>query len=125
MINDRHGHEMGDRFLVEVGQRLSTCVREADTVSRLGGDEFAVLIPDVTDAEDPIRVAERIHERLAQPIEIERCSFNARASVGIALSRSARTSPPELLRQADVAMYRAKRSGKGRYALYSQSQRVA
>jgi diguanylate cyclase (GGDEF)-like protein len=124
-INDRYGHGMGDKVLVEVGRRLVTCVREADTVSRLGGDEFAVLIPDVTDASAPVRVAERIHKQMMHPIEIDGCSFDARVSVGIALSRSAKITPSELLRQADVAMYRAKRSGKGRYALYSQSQRVA
>ena len=108
VVNDSQGHEVGDRLLQEVAARLAGSVRAADTVARLGGDEFAVICEEA-DAPAATAVADRIHHALRDPINVEDLSFEISASIGVALS------PPldsnELLRRADVAMYRAKDAG--------------
>ena len=100
VINDSLGHELGDELLVAVVERLRGSLRPEDTLARFGGDEFTVLIEDVESPEDVVRVAERILEGLRE--------LFVSASVGIALSNARQESPEELLRNADVAMYRAK-----------------
>lgn len=106
-VNDSHGHETGDRLLVEVAGRVAGAVRASDTVARLGGDEFAVICEDV-DAAAALQVAARIGKALEDPVEVDGVRVDSRASIGIALS------PPydvaDLLRLADRAMYRAKTS---------------
>jgi diguanylate cyclase (GGDEF)-like protein/PAS domain S-box-containing protein len=120
-VNDSFGHAVGDRLLVEVGKRLSACTRESDTVARLGGDEFAVLMEDVQIPDEPVALADRIRAHLAQPIYYAGHEIQAPASVGIAIGRLGRVDPVELFRQADVAMYAAKRSGKSRHAVFTQA----
>jgi len=112
-INDSFGHASGDALLIAVSQRLSDCVRAEDTVARLGGDEFAVLVENLAaDAELEI-VAERIRETFRDPIVIDGRELVVAASIGIALSETGEESADDLLRNADLAMYRAKAGGGG------------
>ncbi len=116
-VNDSLGHAAGDHFLSEVARRLATCVRMGDMVARMGGDEFAVLISGVDAQIRAPRIAERILRELAAPIELERRAITPSASIGIACGDSAQNAQ-EILRDADLALYEAKRSGKGRAQLY-------
>jgi diguanylate cyclase (GGDEF)-like protein len=118
VINDSLGHDVGDRLLVTVAERLRTCVMPQDTVARLGGDEFVALLEDLTDASHAIRVAERIMEEVREPFEVDGHRLHTSASIGIALET---TSGGNLLRAADTAMYRAKESGKGRYEVFKEA----
>ena len=116
-VNDSLGHSAGDQFLSEVARRLSTCVRVGDMVARMGGDEFAVLITGAGAKVRAPRIAERILRELAPPIELERRAITPSASIGIACAEDVH-NPQEILRDADLALYEAKRSGKGRAQLY-------
>jgi diguanylate cyclase (GGDEF)-like protein len=118
-INDSLGHDAGDQLLVAVAGRLQSCLRPGDTIARLGGDEFTVLLEDVVDIEEATRVADRIAETLRTPFLLEGQDVTVTSSVGIALSAPGQTLPEELLRNADAAMYSAKRRGKNRYELFS------
>jgi diguanylate cyclase (GGDEF)-like protein/PAS domain S-box-containing protein len=117
-INDSFGHASGDALLVAVSRRLRDCVRAEDTVARLGGDEFAVLVEDVGGEAELAQIAERIKETFREPIVIENRELAVAASIGIAVSDTTAESADDLLRNADLAMYRAKASGGGvrRYA---------
>ena len=106
-VNDSLGHAAGDEVLVGVSERLEGCLRGGDTCARLGGDEFGVLLEGVRPPEQAADVADRIAEALSQPFEMAGKEVYARASIGVALGSTA-TNPSELLRNADVAMYRAK-----------------
>jgi diguanylate cyclase (GGDEF)-like protein/PAS domain S-box-containing protein len=112
VINDSLGHDIGDRLLVTVAERLRACIRPQDTVARLGGDEFVALLEDLADADAAPRVAGRILDELREPFEIDGHRLHTSASIGIALDAG---SGGDLLRAADTAMYRAKENGKGRY----------
>jgi diguanylate cyclase (GGDEF)-like protein len=112
-VNDAHGHDVGDRVLREVADRLKLSVRAEDVVGRLGGDEFVVLAEDLHAAKDATVIADRIVAALDEPIVVGRGPLRATASIGIALSRSDTEGPDELLRLADAAMYLAKRRGGG------------
>ncbi|MBV9820890.1 MAG: GGDEF domain-containing protein [Actinobacteria bacterium] len=120
-INDSQGHAAGDAMLMEVACRLSDAVRAEDTVARLGGDEFAVLICCLSeDEENSARaVAERIRAALAAPFAIDNQPAILRASIGIAYADSGAEDAGQLLRNADLAMYRAKTAGEGGYVLYN------
>ena len=113
-VNDTLGHARGDRLLVLVAERLRTVVRAADSVGRHGGDEFAVLLEDMTTAEGAATVAERALKLLTQPFELAGQSVNVSASIGIASRGEANVDADELIKEADEAMYEAKRAGKGR-----------
>lgn len=117
-VNDTLGHEAGDRLLVAVTERLRPCLRPADTIARLGGDEFVVVLDEVAQLGDATRVAERLLQALVEPVTIAVQQVYISASIGIALGIAGRDSPAGLLRAADLAMYQAKRRGKGRYAVY-------
>ena len=119
VVNDSLGHPVGDGLLVEVARRLEPLLRPEDTLARLGGDEFAVLVDDVHDAEDAVRIAERIHKGFAAPFEPRGQRLYVTASIGIALG-GAGDSTESLLRDADTAMYRAKRQ-RSRYALFDEA----
>ncbi len=121
-INDNTGHEAGDRLLVAVSRRLQASLRPEDTIARLGGDEFTVLIEDLDDTRFVSRVAERITESLKTPFIINGAEASITASIGIALSTGFETTPEELLRHADAAMYEAKRAGKARSVVYSATE---
>jgi diguanylate cyclase (GGDEF)-like protein len=120
-INDSLGHAAGDRMLSEVGERVKSSLRQADTAARLGGDEFAVLLEDGGDGVDAAEVAARILASLEGPFHLEGKEVFARASIGIATADAGTGGPEgaeELLRNADVAMYMAKEAGKGRYQVF-------
>lgn len=117
-VNDTLGHGLGDEVLVQVGKRLRTCLRGTEVLARLGGDEFTVLIERVSDSRDAIDIADRIHAELTRPFQgAEGPPLHLGASVGIALSENGRLSALELLRDADHAMYSAKRSGRSGWKL--------
>ena len=111
VINDSLGHLMGDRLLVEVAQRISGCLRPGDTAARLGGDEFAVLLENIDEEAEATKVAQRLVERVAEPVVAEGRTLYTGASVGVTLAGGHGGSPEEVLRNADIAMYRAKRQG--------------
>ena len=117
LVNDALGHAAGDALLAAVGERLRRATRGGDVVARLGGDEFAVLLDGLTTAEDVAIVVGRVFAAFADPVEIDGRPVTAAASVGVAHWDGAAT-PAELVRNADLAMYRAKRLGKGRHVVY-------
>jgi diguanylate cyclase (GGDEF)-like protein len=120
VVNDSLGHEWGDALLVAVVERLRGALRPEDTLARFGGDEFTVLIEDVARPEDVVRLAERIVEDLRGPFVIEERELLVRASIGIAMGDATTKSPEELLRDADIAMYRAK-AGAADYRMFDPS----
>jgi diguanylate cyclase (GGDEF)-like protein/PAS domain S-box-containing protein len=117
LVNDSLGHLVGDRLLVAVARRLEGALRPTDTVARLGGDEFTLLLNDVTDAREAIVVAERVHQALRTPFDIDERELFVDASIGIALA-GPDAAPEDVIRDADVAMYRAKTAGAGRHAVF-------
>ena len=123
-INDSLGHGAGDELLVGVAGRLGQTLRPVDTAARLGGDEFGVLLEDTT-TEAPQLVANRLLEALEQPFALHGKQVHVRASIGIAINTSPASTPEDLLRNADLAMYMAKQRGKGRYELYEQRMHEA
>jgi len=117
-VNDSLGHMVGDQLLVAFARRLEDCLRPQDTVARLGGDEFAILLDDIDDVTDAARIAERIHGELSQPFLLGGQEVFATASIGIAAGAAHYERPDDLLRDADMAMYRAKSLGKARHELF-------
>jgi len=117
-INDSLGHTHGDLLLVAFAERLERTLRPIDTLARFGGDEFAILLSGIADTTDAVRVAERIQAELSVPFDLDRNSAFATASIGIALSSSGYDRPEDILRDADIAMYRAKENGKARYEMF-------
>lgn len=118
VINDSLGHMIGDQLLIEISQRISNCLRPTDTIARLGGDEFVILLADVKDRDSATRVADRLQEELLLPFNLEGHEVFSAASVGIAFSSVGYDRPEDLLRDADIAMYRAKAHGRSRYAIF-------
>jgi diguanylate cyclase (GGDEF)-like protein/PAS domain S-box-containing protein len=117
LVNDSLGHQVGDQLLKAVARRLESAVRPPDTVARLGGDEFTVLLDGVSDAHEATLIAERVHQTLRTPFHVDERELHVDASIGIALAE-ADAAPDMVLRNADVAMYRAKADGKGRHAVF-------
>jgi diguanylate cyclase (GGDEF)-like protein len=118
-INDRFGHGIGDDFLVAIARRLESCLRGGDTVARFGGDEFTLLLEDIKDITDATNVAKRIQDSLRLPVNLNGYQLSTTASIGITWNFSNYEEPATLLRDADIAMYRAKRQGKATYAIFS------
>ncbi|MCC8958031.1 EAL domain-containing protein [Bradyrhizobium sp. Pear77] len=112
-VNDRFGYPAGDELLVQAAARLQRCVRQIDAVARIGGDKFALVITNLTKVEDALEVAERFVSAFAEPFAIERCEIAGTTSVGIAVAPRDGDVPHELLRNADIALYRAKQGGAG------------
>jgi diguanylate cyclase (GGDEF)-like protein/PAS domain S-box-containing protein len=132
VFNDSLGHKVGDEVLIQIGLRLTSSLREVDTISRphvgqaqkddtlarLGGDEYTILLEDIRNPSDAIRVAERLQSKLAVPFTVQGYEIVVNASVGIALSTAACAHAEDLLRDANIAMFRAKRAGKARCEVF-------
>ncbi len=108
-VNDSLGHEAGDQLLVEVAERLASCLRTGDLAARLGGDEFAVLLENVRSARQAVTVAERISREMLLPSEVAGCQTPVTASIGVAFGSSGLSEPAALVKEADEAMYEAKK----------------
>lgn len=123
-VNDSLGHDAGDALLVAAAARLSACLRPADLIARLGGDEFVILLENVAGAEQAARAAERVLAAFSQPVPVGDASVAVSVSIGIALAAPGLDSEPaDLIRDADVAMYAAKRAGRGRWSLFDPAAR--
>jgi diguanylate cyclase (GGDEF)-like protein/PAS domain S-box-containing protein len=118
IINDSHGHTIGDQLLIVVGRKLADCIRPGDTIARLGGDEFALLLQNINDPAYTVIVAERIREKLAVPIDIKSHKIFTSISIGIALGSDGYERPEQVLRDADIAMYAAKGRGNASYEIF-------
>ena len=118
-INDSLGHTAGDEMLVELAARLMHCMRSSDTAARLGGDEFGIVLEETSDVEGVLVFAERVLAAIAVPLTLAGAQLRPRVSIGITFGVHGQTSD-ELLRNADVAMYQAKRTGGGRYEVFDQ-----
>ena len=124
VVNDNFGHLVGDQLLVALAKRLERCLRPEDTAARFGGDEFTVLLDELKDLGEAIRVADRIQAELALPFEIDGQEIFTSASIGIATSSSTHDRPEDLLRHADMAMYRAKALGRGHSEIYDAAMQA-
>jgi len=118
VINDSLGHGVGDKLLIEVGQRLKSCLRPGDTVARLGGDEFAILLEDITDAADAEEITQRIEQVLTPHYAIQGNEICTTQSIGLALRSDRYEWPEQILRDADIAMYEAKSKGRSRHEFF-------
>ncbi len=118
-INDTLGHDAGDEFLVTLAARLKNCVRREDTIARLGGDEFAVLLTNIAGQEGAETVARNILDTITQPIQLQNSELIITSSIGITLCPNDGTHYPDLLKNADMAMYRAKNAGRNNIQFYS------
>lgn len=123
MVNDSLGHDVGDRLIKHVGERMETAVRVNDTVSRFGGDEFVVLCDNLAGVSEAMAVAERVRASLSTPFVNEGATIHATLSIGIAVCNAGEMTADELLRNADAAMYRAKERGRNRVEVFDEGMR--
>jgi diguanylate cyclase (GGDEF)-like protein len=121
LVNDRLGHSAGDELLTKVARLLEKCIRPGDTVARLGGDEFALLLADINHSGDATGIADRILKKLESPFRVSDQEVYATASIGIAINMSGYDRPEDLLRDADIALYRAKSLGRGRRMVFDMA----
>ena len=119
-VNDAYGHEAGDQLLQQIARRLTSCLREGDTLARHGGDEFTMWLDDVRGPADAVRVADRVHDVMRLPFEVAGQSLQSSASIGVAVGNSGYKQAEDVLRDADSAMYRAKALGKARTSVFSR-----
>ncbi|MEM9135875.1 MAG: diguanylate cyclase [Cyanobacteria bacterium P01_F01_bin.42] len=124
-INDTYGHLTGDKVLMEVADRIVACLRPGDTTARLGGDEFTVLLPQINAREDVAEIADRILDALRLPFVFDETSIQTSATIGVAVCAHPYEQPEDLLRNADMALYQAKTSGKGKYVIYQVNPQVS
>jgi diguanylate cyclase (GGDEF)-like protein/PAS domain S-box-containing protein len=124
MVNDSLGHAVGDHLLIAASGRLESCLRTADTIARIGGDEFIILLEDINNVGDVTQVAERLLEEMTVPFNLLGQKVIITTSIGVVLSSLSYDKPEDILRDADIAMYRAKSQGRGRYAMFSSMMRA-
>jgi len=124
LVNDSLGHDAGDLLLVQAAERLRNCTRALDTVGRLGGDEFVVVAEDLDSPRAGVRLAMRVVHAFNEPFDLDGTEAFVTASVGVAFRRGSHETAATLLRDADVAMYRAKESGGGRFELFDAAMRA-
>lgn len=124
IVNDSLGHTVGDKLLVQIAERLLRSVRPEDTVARLGGDEFVILLDNVLGVEDSIRTAERVQCVLSKPFAFDEQVIQISASIGITTSTYNYKRPEDVLRDADIAMYRAKALSKATYQVFTREMRI-
>ena len=122
-INDVHGHQVGDKVLIEIARRLSGALRAGDVVGRIGGDEFVVVAEPVDDVMDAARLASRLLEVISEPMDLDGKTFYPSASIGVGIDNGVLTTD-ELLRDADLAVYRAKEEGKNQIAVCDEGLRA-
>ena len=120
VVNDSLGHAMGDELLKEISARLLTCVRATDTVSRFGGDEFVIVLEDLENPDEAMRVINRIREEVARPFFIDNHEIQTAASLGVVLSPNEFDRPEDLIQKANLAMYKAKEAGRDRYHIFNE-----
>jgi len=120
LVNDTLGHIAGDQLLVGIARKLEACLRPSDTIARVGGDEFTILLEDLADASEAVAVAERIHKELETPFNLNGREVFTTVSIGIAPVSSLYEQPDEILRDADIAMYRSKSLGKARHETFGE-----
>jgi diguanylate cyclase (GGDEF)-like protein/PAS domain S-box-containing protein len=118
-VNDTLGHSVGDRLLQAAGQRLTSLLRESDTVARVGGDEFMLLLPEVAQEEDAAKVAQKILEAIREPFVLDGHELQVTTSIGVALYPEDGEDADTLMKNADIAMYRAKDQGRDNYQCYT------
>jgi diguanylate cyclase (GGDEF)-like protein/PAS domain S-box-containing protein len=123
VINDSLGHLAGDQLLQAVAGRLTTCLRDSDTLARVGGDEFNLLIPDITGRDDAVMIVSKIFDQLKQPVELEGHEVFVSFSIGIALFPQDGASMEVLVKNADMAMYHTKSHGKNGYEFFSDNMK--
>jgi diguanylate cyclase (GGDEF)-like protein/PAS domain S-box-containing protein len=124
IINDSLGHITGDKLLIALAKRLEECVRPNDVVARLGGDEFTILLCNINEPGDAVRVANRVLEKLSAPFKLDTYEVFTSASIGIIVSDEIAREPDDFLRDADTAMYRAKEAGKSRYEIFDREMHI-
>ncbi|CAN5245091.1 hypothetical protein BH20ACI1_BH20ACI1_27370 [soil metagenome] len=125
IVNDSLGHLIGDQLLIGIAERLSECLRPSDIVARLGGDEFTILIEGKYDLKEVLRIAERLQEKFAMPFDLSGHEIYSSASIGILHRSDKHLSPEDMMRDADTAMYQAKRAGKARHEVFDQDMHEA
>lgn len=118
-INDSLGHRVGDQLLIAVGRTLTNCVREGDTVSRIGGDEFVIVLADIATPESAAVAAQKVIDAVVQPINLQGNELSISASIGISIYPSDGVTVDSLMKNADIAMYRAKEKGKSTYHFFT------
>jgi diguanylate cyclase (GGDEF)-like protein/PAS domain S-box-containing protein len=123
VINDSLGHAVGDQLLIEISKVLKTCMRSSDTVARFGGDEFVVLLNEIQDGQDAVKVVHHIQEVLSKPFRVGNNRVFTSASIGIVLSNRSYISKEDIMRDADIAMYQAKMLGKANYTIFNTEMR--
>ena len=124
-VNDQHGHEMGDKLLVVLAQRMKAVLREGDTLARIGGDEFVAALVDLEHAQDFESVLERLLRAAADPVTVDDVVLQVSASIGVTTFPQDGADADRLVRHADQAMYQAKQSGRNRYAMFDVEQNIA
>jgi diguanylate cyclase (GGDEF)-like protein/PAS domain S-box-containing protein len=122
-VNDNFGHDVGDRLLIAVAERLAEMMRDSDTVARLGGDEFVILGEEIDSDGEALSLAERVVATLKEPFVVGSVEATMHASVGVSVARDQDADPEAMLREADIAMYRAKRAGGRRPEMFDESLR--
>jgi diguanylate cyclase (GGDEF)-like protein len=122
-INDSYGHPAGDQLLIDIAGRLSTCVREVDTLARLGGDEFVLLVEGLSNDHHVNDIAERVQNSINAPFKLNDIEVKTSTSIGIVIDDNDYENPEDILRDADIAMYRAKELGKARFEIFNPGMR--